>query len=40
MLLGNSTANAAHSGSVCVDNLELPVHLALILDGLLDLRVC
>ena len=40
MLLGNFTANPAQSSSVCVDNLELPVHLALVLDGVLDLRVC
>ena len=40
MLLGNLPANAAQSGSVCVHNLELPVHFALILDGLLDLGIC
>ena len=40
MLLGYLATNAAQSGSVCVDDLELPVHLALALDGLLDLRVC
>ena len=39
MLLSNGTANPAQSSSVCVDNLELSVHLALILDGVLDLRV-
>jgi len=40
VLLGNFTANAAQSGPVCVDNLELPVHFALVLDGLLDLGIC
>ena len=40
MLLGNGAANSAQSGSVSVNNLKLSVHLALILDGILDLRVC
>ena len=40
MLLGNGATKPAKSGSVSVDNVKLSVHLALILDGILDLGVC
>lgn len=40
MLLGNGPSKPAKGGSVRVDNVKLPVHLALVLDGVLDLRVC
>ena len=40
MYFSNGTPDPAECGSVCVDNLQLAVHLALVLDGVLDLRVC
>jgi hypothetical protein len=36
----NGSTDAAESGAVCVDNAQLPVHRALLLDGRLHLRVC
>lgn len=39
VLLGNGAPNPAKGCPIRVDNIKLPVHLALILDGVLNLRV-
>lgn len=40
MLLGNGAPKPAKGGPVGVDNLKFTVYLALVLDSILDLRVC
>ena len=37
--LGDGAAHAAEDGAVRVEDLVLPVHAALVLDGLLDLSI-
>ena len=40
MLLGNGSSKPAQGSSVSVDNVKLSVHLTLVLDGILNLRIC